>query len=219
MKEEKSTVESNDDNQLNRISSKAKSEKPFYKKAWFWIIIVVIIVVGSRYEQPEKVGENKNSGSNASSQTQNSESKKEEKNQNSQSKKEEKTEFNVGDIIAFDGKELTVEKVERSWNSEKSYIKPKDGKEYVKVSVKIENKSETEMHYNVFEFKAEDSNGAAESVSWMATYSLPDSLNSGKLVKGGKKSGSMIFEVPASSSLKLHYQPSFWSNKKVIVNL
>ena len=207
MKEEKSTVESNDNNQLNRISSKAKSEKPFYKKAWFWIVIVVIIAIGSQYKQPEKVGENKNSGSNGSSQTQNSEKKK-----------EEKTEFNVGDIIAFDGKELTVEKVERNWNSGNSYLKPKDGKEYVKVSVKIENKSETEMNYNVFEFKAEDSNGAAERFNFQ-TYSLPDSLGSGNLVKGGKKSGSMIFEVPAGSSLKLHYQPSFWSNKKVIVNL
>ena len=207
MKEEKSTVESNNNNQLNRISSKTKSEKPFYKKAWFWIVIVVIIAIGSQYKQPEKVGENKNSGSNGSSQTQNSEKKK-----------EEKTEFNVGDIIAFDGKELTVEKVERNWNSGNSYLKPKDGKEYVKVSVKIENKSETEMNYNVFEFKAEDSNGAAESADGQ-TYSLPDSLGSGDLVKGGKKSGSMIFEVPAGSSLKLHYQPSFWSNKKVIVNL
>jgi len=196
MKEEKSTVESNDNKQLNRVSSKAKSEKSFYKKAWFWIVIVVIIAIGSQYKQPEKVGENKNSGSNGSSQT-----------QKGDSKKEEKTEFNVGDIIAFDGKELTVEKVERNWNSGNAYLKPKDGKEYVKVSVKIENKSETEMNYNVFEFKAEE------------TYSLPDSLGSGDLVKGGKKSGSMIFEVPAGSSLKLHYQPSFWSNKKVIVNL
>ena len=207
MKEEKSTVESNDNKQLNRISTKTKSEKTFYKKAWFWIVIVVIIAIGSQYKQPEKVGENKNSGSNGSSQTQNSEKKK-----------EEKTEFNVGDIIAFDGKELTVEKVERNWNSGNSYLKPKDGKEYAKVSVKIENKSETEMNYNVFEFKAEDSNGAAENAD-MQTYSLPDSLGSGDLVKGGKKSGSMIFEVPAGSSLKLHYQPSFWSNKKVIVNL
>ena len=206
MKEEKSTVESNDNKQLNIISTKTKSEKPFYKKAWFWIVVVVIIAIGSQYKQPEKVGENKNSGSNGSSQTQNSESKK------------EKTEFNVGDIIAFDGKELTVEKVERNWNSGNAYLKPKDSKEYVKVSVKIENKSETEMNYNVFEFKAEDSNGAAESADGQ-TYSLPDSLGSGDLVKGGKKSGSMIFEVPAGSSLKLHYQPSFWSNKKVIVNL
>ena len=207
MKEEKSTINSNDNKQLNKISTKTKSEKPFYKKAWFWIVIVVIIAVGSQSKQAEKVGENKNPESNGSSQIQNKESKK-----------EEKTEFKVGDIIAFDGKELTVEKVERNWNSGNAYMKPKDGKEYVKVSVKIENKSETEMKYNVFEFKAEDSNGAAESADWQ-TYSLPDSLGSGDLAKGGKKSGSMIFEVPAGSSLKLHYQPSFWSNKKVIVNL
>ena len=208
MKEEKSTINSNDNKQLNKISTKTKSEKPFYKKAWFWVVVVVfIILIGSQSKHAEKVGENKNPESTISSQIQNKESKK-----------EEKTEFKVGDIIAFDGKELTVEKVERNWNSGNAYMKPKDGKEYVKVLVKIENKSETEMNYNVFEFKAEDSNGAAESADWQ-TYSLPDSLGSGDLIKGGKKSGSMIFEVPAGSSLKLHYQPSFWSNKKVIVNL
>ena len=71
MKEEKSTVESNDNKQLNRISSKTKSEKPFYKKAWFWIVIVVIIVVGGQSKQAEKVGENKKPESNGSSQIQN----------------------------------------------------------------------------------------------------------------------------------------------------
>ena len=204
MKEEKLATESKDEKRL----AKTKSGKPFYKKAWFWVIVVIFVVlIGSQSKQAEKVGENKKPESNGSSQIQNKESKK-----------EEKTEFKVGDIIAFDGKELTVEKFERNWKSEKAYIKPKDGKEYVKVSVKIENKSKTEMNYNVFEFKAEDSNGAAENAN-MQTYSLPDSLGSGNLVKGGKKSGSMIFEVPTGSSLKLHYQPSFWSNKKVIVNL
>ena len=204
MKEEKLATESKDKKRL----AKTKSGKPFYKKAWFWVIVVIFVVlIGSQSKQAEKVGENKNSGSNGSSQVQNNEPKK-----------EEKTEFKVGDIIAFDGKELTVEKVERNWDSGNTYMKPKDGKEYVKVTVKIENKSETEMSYNVFEFKAEDSNGAAESADGQ-TYSLPDSLGSGDLVKGGKKTGSMIFEVPAGSQIKLHYQPSFWSNKKVIVNL
>ncbi len=70
MKEEKSTVESNDNKQLNRISTKAKSEKPFYKKAWFWIVIVIIIAIGGQSKQAEKVGENKNSESNGSSQIQ-----------------------------------------------------------------------------------------------------------------------------------------------------
>ena len=60
MKEEKSTINSNDNKHLNKISAKTKSEKPFYKKAWFWIVIVVIIAVGSQSKQDEKVGENKN---------------------------------------------------------------------------------------------------------------------------------------------------------------
>ena len=188
MKEEKLFTESKDEKQL----VETKSGKPFYKKAWFWVIVVIFVVlIGSQSKQAEKVGENKNSGSNGSSQVQNNEPKK-----------EEKTEF----------------KVERNWDSGNTYMKPKDGKEYVKVTVKIENKFETEMNYNVFEFKAEDSNGAAESADGQ-TYSLPDSLGSGDLVKGGRKTGSMIFEVPAGSQIKLHYQPSFWSNKKVIVNL
>ena len=73
MKEEKSTINSNDNKHLNKISAKTKSEKPFYKKAWFWIVIVVIIAVGSQSKQAEKVGENKNPESNGSSQIQNSE--------------------------------------------------------------------------------------------------------------------------------------------------
>lgn len=72
MKEEKLATESKDEKRL----AKTKSGKPFYKKAWFWIVIVVIIAIGSQYKQPEKVGENKNSGSNGSSQTQKGDSKK-----------------------------------------------------------------------------------------------------------------------------------------------
>ena len=48
MKEEKPTISSNDSKQSNIVSTKTKSEKPFYKKAWFWIVIVVIIVVGGQ---------------------------------------------------------------------------------------------------------------------------------------------------------------------------
>ena len=76
MKEEKPTINSNDNKQLNKIYTKTKSEKPFYKKAWFWIVIVVIIAVGGQSKQAEKVGENKNPESNGSSQIQNSEKKK-----------------------------------------------------------------------------------------------------------------------------------------------
>ena len=52
----------------------------------------------------------------------------------------------------------------------------------------------------------EDTNGAIESPTFVSTA---NDLSSGELAKGGKKIGSVVFEVPANSKLKMHYQPSF----------
>ena len=42
----------------------------------------------------------------------------------------------------------------------------------------------------------------------------------GELAAGGKKSGSLVFEVPSGDAgLKVHYQPSFWSNREAVVEL
>lgn len=183
-----------------------KSKKPIYKKAWFWVIAatVIVAIAGSAgLKDAKKVGENSDSSSTTST---------------SETKQEEKTEFAVGDIIAFEGREVTVESVERNWDTGKEYLKAKDGKEYVKINVKIENKSDTELSYSTFDFKIEDANGAIEGAA-MTTYTDTEGIGSGELAKGGKKSGSVIFEVPAGSTLKLHYEPSFWSSKKVIVKL
>jgi len=179
------------------MSKSAQAKKPIFKKWWFWVIIVVVLigigVVASKGDEATKVGDN-----GGSSQGQ--------------------TEFVVGDVIAFDGKEVTVKSVERNWNSGNQFITPKDGKEFVKVNVLIENKSDNVVSYNVFDWKIQDSDGSIETTSIGA--SADDDLSSGELAKGGKKSGSIVFEVPAGDTgLKLHYQPSFWSNKEIIIKL
>lgn len=193
----------------------AKDKKPLYKRVWFWVVLILIIatVGGAGSQQAKKVGENNSSPETSSEKDNNSSPSSSEKNNTS----EEKTEFKVGDIIAFDGKELTVEKVERNYDTGKTFVTPKDGKEFVKVNVKIENKSDDELSYNPFDFKIEDSEGSIENHYFMAN--ADDEIHSGHLAKGGKKSGSVIFEVPAGSNLKLHYKPSFWSSKKVVINL
>ena len=186
----------------------SKDKKPIYKKIWFWVgvIIIISIIGGAGSQQAKKVGESSSSSDNSSSA-----SSEQEKTS------DEKTEFKIGDVIAFDGKELTVEKVERNYNTGSQFITPKEGKEFVKINVKIENKSDKELDYNSFDFKVEDNQGAIETYSVMAQSD--DAINYGELAKNGKKTGSVVFEVPTGSALKLHYQPSFWSNKKVIVNL
>lgn len=194
----------------------AKDKKPFYKQVWFWVILILVIAMagGAGSQQAKKVGENNSSPETSSEKGENtSSSSSSEKNNTS----EEKTEFKVGDIIAFDGKELTVEKVERNYDTGKTFVTPKDGKEFVKVNVKIENKSDNELSYNALDFSIEDSEGSIETHNIMAN--ADDAIVAGNLAKGGKKTGSVIFEVPAGSNLKLHYKPSFWSSKKVVINL
>ena len=48
---------------------------------------------------------------------------------------------------------------------------------------------------------------------------LDDSLSSGTLASGGKVTGSIPFEVPIGDQAKLIFQPSFWSNQRIVVDL
>ena len=88
----------------------------------------------------------------------------------------------------------------------------------MKVNVSIENKSNDAISFNALDWSIEDSNGVIESYSIMG--SADDSLGSGSLAKGGKKIGSIVFEVPSGdNALKLHYKPSLWSSKDVVIHL
>lgn len=176
-----------------------KEKKPVYKKVWFWIIIVVVIgAIGAGSSQNGAKVVNSNNA-----------------NQPSKSQQAEKTEFKVGETIAFDGKEVVIKTLQRNWTSDNQFIKPSEGKEFIKAVVTIVNKSNGELSFNKFDWKAEDANGAIEGPSLGAAAG--DDLGSGDLAVNGKKEGSVIFEAPTGSSIKIHYQPSFWSNKKIII--
>lgn len=134
----------------------------------------------------------------------------------SSSEEKKKEEFKVGEVIAFDGKEVTVTKVTRNWTQE--FNEPAANKEYVKVNVQLQNKSDKEVDFNVFDWSLQDSNGTIQDTAM--AFDDSDQLDSGKIAPGGKAEGSIIFEVPAGDeNLTLRYQPSFWSDKRVEVKL
>ena len=184
-------------NYMSKNMQNSDSKKPIFKKWWFWVVIIVIligigVVISRGNNDAVKVGENDNS------------------------LQEQQTEFKVGDVIAYDGKEITVESVERNWIAE--YSKPSDGKEYVKVNIYIENKSDEKISYNVYDWEMQDSNGDIKSQAFVVGND--DNLGSGELAKGGKKSGSIVFEVPnGDNELVLHYKSSFWSDKTIEIKL
>jgi hypothetical protein len=120
----------------------------------------------------------------------------------------------VGDVTKLGDREFIVNSVRRSGAF--NYNTPKSGKEYVIVNVTIKNQGKDEVSYNPYDFKVQDANGAQENQAFAV---LDDSLSSGTLALGGKVTGSIPFEVPIGDQAKLIFQPSFWSNQRVVVDL
>lgn len=163
------------------------------------IIFVVLVVIGMA------------SGGSKSTTT-----KVSENSTNNTQPQEQAKEYKTGDVVKLGDREFTVNTATKQKNI--GYSTAKTGKEYVVVNVTIQNKGKDEVSFNTFDFKIQDVNGAQTSAD-ASSYSLEDSLNSGTLAPNGKITGSLAFEVPAGTDAKLLFQPSFWSNDRVVVAL
>ena len=109
---------------------------------------------------------------------------------------EEKTDFAVGDVISYEGREVTVVSVERNYNSNNEFYQPESGKEFVKVSIKIENKSSEKLSYNSYDWELQDSDGDIQSIDAGLQFTVDGALDSGDLAPNGKKSADLYFQVP-----------------------
>lgn len=178
---------------MSDSKNESNTKTPIYKKWWFWAIIVVIVIAiggagASSNNDPKKVGEGDSSENSETS---------------------EQSTFSVGDVIAVDGMEVSVTSIQRNWTGE--YSKPSEGKEYVKVNLQINNKSDEKKDYNALSWKMEDSDGDINTYS--ITIDNKDALNSGELAKDGTKKGSLVFEVPKDDkNLKIHYLPTIFTD-------
>ncbi len=114
-----------------------------------------------------------------------------------------KTLFSVNETAVYDGVNYTVTNVEYSNGGE--WDKPADGKQYVIVTIKIENKSDSKISYNVYDWKMLNSQGQEDTESF-TTIDSDTNLSSGDLAAGGTKTGTIVFEESKDeSSLKLQY--------------
>jgi hypothetical protein len=185
------------------VEKNINSKKPWYKRVWVWIGIVVLLVIVASALSPKETPKLADGSSTSADSSQ----------------KSEQTTFEAGDTIEFDGKKVTVAAPERNWDSGNQFITPQTGNEFLKVQVTIENNSNSEAMYNTFDWKLQDSKGVIKDVA-SAAYSVDGALNSGQLAPKGKVSGFLVFEVPTGdTSLTLRYNPSFWSDKKVEIKL
>lgn len=129
------------------------------------------------------------------------------------------TTYKAGDIISFDSKTVQVSDVVKGWSSGNPYMTPTSGNEYVKVSVNIKNNSASEIAYNTFDWKIQDSKGVIKDVD-PVSFTADGNLASGNLAPQGQVSGLLVFQVPLNDpSLSLQYSPSFWSDHQLSITL
>ena len=131
--------------------------------------------------------------------------------------KDEKVECNQGEVGTLGNGAIKVTKVQRSQGSE--WDKPKTGKEFVIITVMIENKGDEKLSYNPFDFKLQNSQGQQESMTF-TTIDQDTSLSSGELIPGGKVTGTIAFETTkGDKKLALIYNNNVWSSKELKINL
>lgn len=128
-------------------------------------------------------------------------------------------EYKVGETVKLSNHELTVMSVQRNYSTGNSYIAPASGNEFIKVSVKLENKTDGTINVNPYDFKVQDSNGTL-GFPKSATFTLNDKFDTAQLAPNGSKTGSLVFEVPkGDNNLTLVYRLSSLVNKQIEIKL
>ena len=131
-------------------------------------------------------------------------------------KKEEdnfKKEYKQDEKVTYKNVEYSITKVERTKGSNE-FFKAKDGYEYVKVTIKIENKSDEKVSYNALDFRMVNGEGA-EADFYSITAEEDVALNSGQIDAGGKVEGVIIWEQKeGDKNLKVRYYSNFLIDKE-----
>jgi hypothetical protein len=109
--------------------------------------------------------------------------------------------LSVGETVSFkDGLSITVNSIEGG-------LQNYDGSEIVCVNVTYANAGSGNASFNVYDWKAEDADGAQR----MTTYysEAENELNSGNLSSGGRVTGNLYFDAPVA---KVHYYDNMFND-------
>ncbi|MBQ6840796.1 MAG: DUF4352 domain-containing protein [Bacilli bacterium] len=113
-------------------------------------------------------------------------------------------EYNQNDMVTYKDVNYSIISVDKTKGSNQ-YFQAKDGYEFVKVKIKIENKSDKKISYNALDFQMVNGDGVEASV-YSITAEDDVQLHSGELDAGGKIEGVIIWEQKQNdTNLKVRY--------------
>lgn len=124
---------------------------------------------------------------------------------------EEKTVFEQGEKVVLDDVEFVLKGYERIASAE--FETPKNGYEYIRVTVGIKNSSGEKTSYNSLDWKMENSKGQILDPA-VAIFNTDTDLGSGELRPGGSVEGTIVFEQPeGDKNLKLCYYGNLFNDE------
>ena len=123
--------------------------------------------------------------------------------------------YSVGDVATAKSYKLTVEGC-KSFESDNMFSEPEDGKEFVEVSLFIENISDEEIHVSSIMCFDAYVDGYSIDESFNAQIaSSKDSMN-GTIAAGKKLCGSLFYELPINwSELEIHIDLGYSSKDEI----
>lgn len=125
--------------------------------------------------------------------------------------------YKVGDVGQLDAYSIQVSEVKKSSGSE--FQKPKDGNEFVIVTVNIKNSSNETISYNPFDFGMKNSKGQIQN-QIISTIDTDTALSSGDLAAQGLVSGTIVYEQPKDDAgLELIFEENILGSNSISFNL
>lgn len=112
--------------------------------------------------------------------------------------------YKQDDVVTYEDVEYSIINVEKTQGTNE-FCKPKNGKEYVKVTVKIKNNSDEKISYNGLDWQMVNANGVEDA--W-GTYTCDDdeTFSSGELEPNGVYEGVLVWEQKiGDDNLRLRY--------------
>lgn len=123
-----------------------------------------------------------------------------------------KKEFKQDEVATYKDVDYSITKVERSDGVE--FFEPEEGKEYIIINLKIENKSDEKIPYNALDWRLKDGSGDEKDYTIMGEPTNNE-LDSGDLNPKGTKTGTIVFEIPkGDKDLTLRYYDTILDDER-----
>ncbi|HLR70670.1 MAG TPA: DUF4352 domain-containing protein [Pseudogracilibacillus sp.] len=185
-----------------------KESKPFYKKIWFWVVVVLLVffVIGAFGGDDEDTAEKVES---------------DEKTEQSSKKEKDPLDktFKVGDTVSYKGIELKVNSVDYqdATQDDIEMHNIDDGNQFVIVNLTINNNSDEKLYYNTYDFRL-NADGNAKDMD-LYLDNINNTIEDGNLDKEASLTGNLIGQGSPDAKLKLQYETDFWNDETVDINL